>query len=464
MTTAPSFPSDPAAGDDGPRTDRSAYPAAGHLSRINEGVSAEIELDADTIEVDPVSTLINNDRGESFGDVREKAEAFGSKLKSDMPFFGSRPYDPVTRNSGQKVPHGERVEKCYRKMVDEVNRVRSDEADEWTVERSSRPRFGGPNDIGNTCGNYSKICPHHARLEVSRLIERYREALAEKIEDSYLYYMVISPPNVPSGHLETGRENNWNVWNKLRRRKYLDERLEGAIASEEVTVNETNGSWNHHINLIIASDYLDFSRINEDYREIVINEYQDERPSLEKPALPEIDCISKPLNSMNFSDEDGEHMAIKAALERVGESLQETLKYSAKFDSSEKDDDGLGMLDWDRYHLREFVRVFWGQRTTRSYGEWYGLTEEETDPPQTVPLASLYSSWDREQGVYILDLIQVHNSTSIEELAAGLECDPELLRENLRERDPPPPCEQEYNWNQPDVIPEKSEIGRECVK
>lgn len=392
-----------------------------------------------------IDELVNDLHSEKFERVRRKAESFGRHLENLLPRFGSRAFDPLSQSAGDKVPHGRRVQKCYRKMVDEITRVEHD--GETSINHDRRPRLASGVSIGNSCGNYSKICPHHARLEVARLIERYLPVIAESAERHHVYYMVISPPNIPPGHLAPGRDRDWSIWNRLRRRVHLSDRLAGALASEEFVISEDPRNWNHHINLILTTDdYLDFETINEDYREIL----EDLAPEIEGDyPLPEIDHVSEPLawRDTNYPD----------FLEDLKDNLGEVIKYSAKFDSEagesgkNGDVDGAGgMVNWNKFELREYLETIWGMRTSRGYGDFHAIPEpvrQEPDDEQT--LAEIHSVWNRDSGSFDVDLIRVHNSSDgIEEICKLLQITPAILAECVQRRGPPSNYELEVTKNE----------------
>lgn len=359
------------------------------------GYSPSFEVRREPENLDPEDLgLLSTD---NFSEIHDRAQRVGDRLTEVLPDL--RTSQPVKDSlTGQidyrEKPLGEWIGSCYSKGKVQFNE---------DGETSWRPK--------RTCGNYSKICPHHARLEVARRIEKYLPVILDEFQenDGHLRFVTFSLPNAEPGNLDEIRERTWDCWNRFRRRKAIE--IEAGLMAEEVTVNPEDGSWNHHLHGILNySSSPEYGTIGDEWRDVIGN-----------PDAP-----------------NPEHRPIYHSAKRLKKSVKEVIKYLSKFET--KDEGGLGLLDWSADHLREWRNVFWGRRTLRTYGDWYNAAADEAEDDQEdfEAVGEILMSWCDEAGKMTLDLIRVHKSTDPSVLGEVLNLDEEAIRLLMESASDPP--------------------------
>jgi hypothetical protein len=110
----------------------------------------------------------------------------------------------------------------------------------------------------NSCS--CRVCPHCARRRSLILAERIEECIADKPLGS-LRYLVLSERNSAAGDLDQGIDSLNESWTRLRRSKAWKDYCRGSVAVLEVTVNEKDGSWHPHLNVLMEGDYFPWEQL-----------------------------------------------------------------------------------------------------------------------------------------------------------------------------------------------------------
>lgn len=110
----------------------------------------------------------------------------------------------------------------------------------------------------NSCS--CRVCPHCARRRSLILAERIEECIADKLFGS-LRYLVLSERNSAAGDLDRGIDSLNESWTRLRRSKTWKNYCKGSVAVLEVTVNEKDGSWHPHLNVLMEGDYFPWEQL-----------------------------------------------------------------------------------------------------------------------------------------------------------------------------------------------------------
>lgn len=359
---------------------------------------------------------------EAFGETREKAERVAGKIEDEFPLW---------RTGGYLEPEhlfADDIKTCYSR-----GKVKYD-AD---GDRSFEPIA--------SCGNYAKLCPHHARLEAGRRLRRYLAYIVQnfKQKDTEFRFVTFTIPNVEPGKLEEGRDQLWDAWNKFRRRKAIE--IDSALFSEETTVNPDDHRWHPHLHGIVEyTSSPDYEVIGEIWRDLID---RDDAPNPEHRAM--------------YGDE-----------ENLKDSVSEVIKYISKFETggeSGKEKSGLGIIDWPEGHLKEWKNVYWGKRTLRTYGEWYGipslddpehLQNDGADDEDAEIIAKVLTGWNSQKAGMEIDLIQVDKSTSLATLSDVLNLSEDVIRKLLETCADPP---DRNGWIRLRIAQKQDEIREKCA-
>lgn len=249
--------------------------------------------------------------------------------------------------------------------------------------REAKDHRGHAVKVGG-CG-LPKLCQYHARIETRRRLAKYLPHVIKSAKSHRIQFVTLTLLNRPLGQLAEGLEFAWSSFNKMR---MSDEwTATGQLATIETTYSEENG-WNLHLHVLVAIPFgRDFSwrRIQERWMAITgatIVDFQRVR------------------------GKDGD----------LARGLVETLKYVSKHEE-------IASLEDDAFE--EWYNAFFGHRTLRSSGIWYGLQnivldDEDDNPDADDELIGVFRwVWGPTEGIRVF-LILVNNSTDAVGELAGL--------------------------------------------
>lgn len=250
----------------------------------------------------------------------------------------------------------------------------------------------------SACG-YSKFCPIHARAEMRRRLERYLAAIERVAKDYPLQFITFTIPKRPVGHLQEQWDLIWDAWGKIRRQKVWKDAVVAAIAAAEVTW--TDDGHHLHIHVLAAvkpfwQHKFDWAGVRRSWNRLVgigdaPNAHVDMREAKNRRGKP-----------------------IKTAEDRA-DAARELVKYVSKFGGKG------GLLQMPMDAFAEWMDVFLGRRTLRSYGEWYRIGEIEKDETDDDKEIVAVTYWDYKRRLKKLSVspatagairfIQVYKST-----------------------------------------------------
>lgn len=265
-----------------------------------------------------------------------------------------------------------------------------------------------------------KLCPFDARIEASRRMAVYSDAIREAAQSYRLQFLTFTRPNAPEGELREAGEGLWDDWRKLRRRKSMAP-VVGAIVVQECTANHDDRTWHPHLHALIAvksKQDADFSwqAVHDDWEELsggIVTNFQS--------------VTKKPMGQRQTSIEDTAEILSGTVATRVNGAAVEIMKYLSKFEDLLKLDASMFGEWYEAYNTAGGLnRRMW------SYGIWYGLRpEEKEDEPEDKEPDEPEDKDTPELSRYDVEWEKVENTTD-----AAVKASVILIRSNRSTSDP----------------------------
>lgn len=301
-------------------------------------------------------------------ELTELVPRIGSALQDYMVRRGAR-HEVADYIEAQIVPRTNCTQ--LMRLPDRLRRARSRAWVQYSSE-ARKVRYVWDRKAGEPL-----LCPDDAREEAQRLNRRLEDRLEGLMSQGLrCYYAVLTVPNSPKGELQAGIDGLWSRFRrviKLKRPKAADDPrpakqlpkrfpILGAIAVLEAPLSRLR-DWHPHLNVIlITRGRLNWADWHQAWQYVC--DFRVLKPGNVDQAMRELIKYS-----VRTVPEKSAAKASEAALEAQSADL-----FPDKLTPP-------AMTEWSAKEWLEWWRAMKGHRRTRTYGDLYGIGEQE---PETV--------------------------------------------------------------------------------